>query len=182
MFEDSFFRRRGRYNRPRPRAKPPGVVPTFVLCALAAFMLVRSFVVEESVSFRTNRPATGGRQTDLNYFHSSGGALTHLRLSGDRSDSADAGGVPQTFDYQKGRSLESLPGDRPVRGVQTTSRFLGFRRENWATNDGQRVQLTVVPYWMLLVLFGLFLWMALAHRRRTRLQRTAASVDADPLG
>jgi hypothetical protein len=179
---EHLFRTRRPY-RPRRRTKPLGVVPSFVLCALAAFMLVRSFVVEESVSFRTNRPGTGGRQTDLNYFHSSGGALTHVRLSGaDREAGDGAVGVPQTLDYRKSRSLESLLADRPAGAVQTTSWFLGFRRETWSGNDGRRGQLTAVPYWMLLAVFGLFLWMAVAHRRRTRVRRNAAGDDADALG
>jgi hypothetical protein len=154
-----------------------------VLCALAAFMLVRSFVVEDSVGFRTNRPNTGGRQTDLNYFHSAGGALTHVRLPGGDRDSGDgAVGVPQTLDYQKNRSLESLLANRPAGAVQTTTGFLGFRRETWTGTDGRRGQLTVVPYWMLLTAFGLFLWMAVAHRRRSRTRRDAASDDAGALG
>jgi hypothetical protein len=181
MFED-LFRTRRPYNRPRRRTKPLGVVPSFVLCALAAFMLARSFVVEESVSFRTNRQGTGGRQTDLNYFHSSGGALTHARFSGANPNSGDAAGIPQTLDYQKNRSLESLLSNRPADSVRTTSRFLGFRRENWSTGDGRRGQLTVVPYWMLLAAFGLFLWIALAHRRRGRARRITAGGDADSLG
>jgi hypothetical protein len=157
-------RRRTRVHR-RRRGRPLGTVPSLLLCGAAAVLCVRSYVVNEVVTFSAVRPDRDGARAEERRIESSNGRIAYTSHTS-RREGSRAGESGRPWDVKYERDQPGQPWfDQPIEMTPYHAvRFLGLRHEKRSINRFSS-HVAVVPYWMLVLLFGAGPAWAVVRRR-----------------
>lgn len=125
-----------------------------VLALASAFMWLRSYRVDEGLKMSAVRPdAEWGVRWENKALESSRGRIAFTSGSTRRAGRADVL-RPWRFDYARDESVEPMLFQGALnRTPHHTVRFLGLHHVRHSSG-GERVYVTVIPYWMLVTLFG----------------------------